>query len=757
MIYNTSFFAARRGAGRNPPEGSARMTRTNSMLYKLLSSFSIIIALLIACLALAYTFFFTTLRGEITKNSSLNLNATVQNYEKHFELVRTLSLSLQFSDQVRLLAQDPSYMNAAGEIRNSLKETTANPFLYLNNIFVYFKNARLVVEKGSSGDARLLFDKLYASPAYPLSFWEKEMSRPTSFHIYASAPYYENSLGQPEARGDYMPILIKNLDSDQVGVIAFLDSARAYEDFRQPGQGIDFAILDADGQAMYASSPQAAALPPGVAAPAAASGYVQQDGAYYFYQTGDKTRFTYVSIVPYSHINKQMTRLNVILGALLALSVAISIGVSVWFSRKLNAPVRHLTEWLQSVHFSPLDSNIREFKLISDKISRIHQDIESKNSLLMLYAYSNKLKKIDMAADSFEPLPQPYLLLLFQLKFKRRFQDEFELEPSRAAYFIREYIASFFSSRFESTVTLQLERDQILTVLYFDESGPPSLDEPLGELAQVFNMDHEYCLVTIAVSPPYREAHDFNDAYGRVSAMIGQRRLGEQTQCVTELADAPPPLPFEATEEQELHLNLLEGNADIVVPLVQRALARLGRKESFASHYEQFAGDVVNRLMKVLYSHHIDVGRLTETLSPYEAVKDCYTSEAYERTLEALLRDGCRLIQEKKSETDHITSFVVDFIESHYAEDVSLDLLADRLGITRGYLSTYFKEKMGINFVDYVISYRMNKAKDILNHTDLKIHEVAALVGYPNVSTFIRVFKKQTGVTPGDYKKPKTG
>nr|WP_286672589.1 helix-turn-helix transcriptional regulator [Cohnella hashimotonis] len=83
--------------------------------------------------------------------------------------------------------------------------------------------------------------------------------------------------------------------------------------------------------------------------------------------------------------------------------------------------------------------------------------------------------------------------------------------------------------------------------------------------------------------------------------------------------------------------------------------------------------------------------------------------------------------------------------------------MADRLNITRGYLSTYFKEKSGTNFVDYVMTYRMDKAKEILSRTDLKIQEVGQLVGYANVSTFIRVFKKQTGTTPGDYKKLNAG
>ena len=75
------------------------------------------------------------------------------------------------------------------------------------------------------------------------------------------------------------------------------------------------------------------------------------------------------------------------------------------------------------------------------------------------------------------------------------------------------------------------------------------------------------------------------------------------------------------------------------------------------------------------------------------------------------------------------------------------------MNISASYLSTYFKEKMGTNFSDYVQSHRMKQAIILLETTELKIVEVASRVGYQSVNSFIRNFKRFTGYPPGEFRK----
>lgn len=62
-----------------------------------------------------------------------------------------------------------------------------------------------------------------------------------------------------------------------------------------------------------------------------------------------------------------------------------------------------------------------------------------------------------------------------------------------------------------------------------------------------------------------------------------------------------------------------------------------------------------------------------------------------------------------------------------------------------------FKDITGVNFIDYLTSIRLNKAKELLINTDMKINEIAETIGYKN-SYFNRLFKRHEGYTPGQYR-----
>ena len=68
------------------------------------------------------------------------------------------------------------------------------------------------------------------------------------------------------------------------------------------------------------------------------------------------------------------------------------------------------------------------------------------------------------------------------------------------------------------------------------------------------------------------------------------------------------------------------------------------------------------------------------------------------------------------------------------------------------YCSYLFKEKTGINFIDYVNKTRIDKAKAMLKGTDNKVYKIAKDLGYDNAKYFFRVFKKVTGQTPEVYR-----
>ncbi|MBW7454394.1 AraC family transcriptional regulator, partial [Paenibacillus sepulcri] len=101
---------------------------------------------------------------------------------------------------------------------------------------------------------------------------------------------------------------------------------------------------------------------------------------------------------------------------------------------------------------------------------------------------------------------------------------------------------------------------------------------------------------------------------------------------------------------------------------------------------------------------------------------------------------------------DDIIAHVKRHIEEHYAEELSLQWVAETYFIHPNYFSKRFKLVVGICFSDYVTRIRMNRARELLRTTTLKIARISQLVGYEDQNYFCNVFKKTAGVSPSAYR-----
>jgi AraC-like DNA-binding protein len=92
------------------------------------------------------------------------------------------------------------------------------------------------------------------------------------------------------------------------------------------------------------------------------------------------------------------------------------------------------------------------------------------------------------------------------------------------------------------------------------------------------------------------------------------------------------------------------------------------------------------------------------------------------------------------------------FIREHSDEELSLTKVAKFVNISPNHLSEKFKEVTGVNFVDYVASTRTEKARELLQNSNLRISEIAFAVGFQSLSQFNRVFKRLTGKSPTQFR-----
>jgi two-component system response regulator YesN len=92
------------------------------------------------------------------------------------------------------------------------------------------------------------------------------------------------------------------------------------------------------------------------------------------------------------------------------------------------------------------------------------------------------------------------------------------------------------------------------------------------------------------------------------------------------------------------------------------------------------------------------------------------------------------------------------YIKEHYAEPLTLNQVAKNVAISPVYLSSRFAKYCGQNFLEYITKYRITKAKELLAQTNLQVQEVANKVGYTDIAYFSRVFRRESGQTPSNYR-----
>jgi AraC-like DNA-binding protein len=92
-------------------------------------------------------------------------------------------------------------------------------------------------------------------------------------------------------------------------------------------------------------------------------------------------------------------------------------------------------------------------------------------------------------------------------------------------------------------------------------------------------------------------------------------------------------------------------------------------------------------------------------------------------------------------------------ILSQPERDWNVSEMAAQLHISIGYLHLLYKRQFGVSCIDDVIESRVRQAKDYLSHTQLRIQEIAALCGYNSVEHFSRQFRRQCGMSPGQYRR----
>lgn len=186
----------------------------------------------------------------------------------------------------------------------------------------------------------------------------------------------------------------------------------------------------------------------------------------------------------------------------------------------------------------------------------------------------------------------------------------------------------------------------------------------------------------------------------------------------------------------------------IELPLIQRALEEVFGNDAANARLKDVSAFTDAPLNSMLESVHEELMR--KKASPLFLQGVARTTAIY------LARNYARLVKESRSGSPSLPGFklrqITDWMSENLAEDFNLNRLAAQAGLSKFYFNRLFKNAMGVSPSRYHINLRMDEAKRLLRETKKTVVEIALDVGYANPSHFAQLFRKETGLSPSDYR-----
>ncbi|OME01968.1 hypothetical protein BSK54_12230 [Paenibacillus odorifer] len=736
----------------------------NALFVKLMLSFLSVILILASFNLFSHLYLSGKIYKEMIRQNELGLAQTVEGYENHFRLTQNMILALTQSDSwtanlgiLSHLKENRRY-DIPAEVISDLSTLYANPFLHIENFILYFKKENYVLEREGLSSAADMFGKYYFSAEYPPEYWSRQTMDNQFLKVMPAVTFTEKTIHSTRTLGRLMPVLVKAIPYEEVYGIVMLNPQLMQAAYGDAGN-TPFYILDAQKNLLFSTSEgklQTSQLPE------SGNAHERVGDQYYFYEKGKQTGFTYIRVTQVAAIAAEMRGMQLLLAVLLSASVLISVLSSLIFSHRLNQPLQRLIAALDRKAGSRPEklSSVKEFAIIGDRLSSILEsnrfiqtDLDHKNSLVRQYAYTHKVKNIPLSKSLAEledvrQSEQPYASILFKVSFKT-LPDELE----KHTLMLWKLVQNLITGGESESVALQPEHDQLMLLL-FNPGPQSSFLQALDTLKELLDSETSLYL-TIAVSPVYSGETSFTDAYNNLSMLLNERRLNGETQIIVEpRASSAKSFHLKVTHGEELHNLLQSGNEEAVFAWLDRQLEQLQHKDAAAADFRAFALGAAEQTSKTVTRLNLPQAEAERLLPPrLEPFNAFHSMDQYKEWLRDLVRPVLVVISSRSESRDPIISFVLDYLDKHYGEDINLNLVADKLNLTPGYLSSIFKEKTNINFSEYLNNLRIERAKELLMNLELRIQDIALQVGYQNVNSFIRMFKRCAGITPGEYRK----
>lgn len=206
--------------------------------------------------------------------------------------------------------------------------------------------------------------------------------------------------------------------------------------------------------------------------------------------------------------------------------------------------------------------------------------------------------------------------------------------------------------------------------------------------------------------------------------------------------------------ENQLWIAASQGDFDSIQIKLKEFFRHIRQSRIDFNNAQMAFTDIIGILLRVAKEKGISLNTIfRDSIKPSNVLAQLNTLDQLQEWFLTNFQALCEETAKQISVDSVYVQKALAIIHQKYHTPITLQTLANEIGISFGYLSTIFKAETGQNFSEYLNSYRITMAKNLLNCGNTDLHKISAACGFQDYSYFFKVFKKMTSMTPSAYMK----
>ncbi|GFZ81845.1 putative HTH-type transcriptional regulator YtdP [Paenibacillus marchantiophytorum] len=658
---------------------------------------------------------------------------------------------------------------------------TANDFI--EQIYIYYRNSDTVISTRDHTNSRILYEKTREQETMSYEEWAKFFAKP---YMQEYTPITFREDGQALKAVMYAKsVILANPDQPGAVILFVIKDSKLLANIPSTSTKTSIAVLDKENRLVASTGFEARSAFLDYGKLTGKNGmFMSDDGdqrVAVSYITSDSNGWKYIYAIPAELFDDKMAYMKKLIYASVILSLLMGGVVTYLFLRKNYIPINVLIRSFSMKSGVSFHEGSNEYGYLQDALNntfaekeqvdrRLHQHRDAIRSHFLQGLLKGRLEQNvpiheSLAAHDIRLASPHFAVLLFYVEHYGKFDlgEHAPPEKVRMLHFLIMNVAEEVIG--DANQAFITEIDNMLACIV-NFGSDPDADElkRIAEQVKTFLLDHFHVHLTVAISEIHQELYGIPPAYQMTLAALEYRLVMGSGEIIryqdlpsSETAGPSRSYYYPLTVEHQL-INLVkagdfEKSNAIINEIIEINISDASLSVPLA---KCLMFDLTSTLLKTMdeigtSSHHRAFVVNTDQI---DRLITSSTIKEMKGQIREVLAEVCQFIQEgREQDYNTLSQQVIDYVKGHYADvNLNISMVGEKFELTPSYLSKQFKAQTGEALLDFISRTRLEEAKRLLSLQQLSVSDIAKQVGYSDINTFNRIFKKFEGITPGKYK-----